>query len=116
MSELQGEKDHPGIGLGHGNDMFITQYIMVGSQAYMLHWKIEIKAENIYLGIMLRPIMLLIGNQPIRRGPFMSTVVIDIRVKLFYVSNLLHLGFQLYNSFASQHEASAGGLIPYPIQ
>ncbi len=32
------------------------------------------------------------------------------------ITDLLHLGLQLYNSFASQHEAAMGGLIPYPIQ
>ncbi len=32
------------------------------------------------------------------------------------IPDLLHLGFQLYNSFASRHEAATGGLIPYPIQ
>ncbi len=30
--------------------------------------------------------------------------------------DLLYLGLQLYNSFASWHEAATGGLIPYPIQ
>ncbi len=32
------------------------------------------------------------------------------------ITDLLHLGLQLYNSFASQHEDATGGLIPYPIQ
>ncbi len=32
------------------------------------------------------------------------------------ITNPLHLGMQLYNSFASWHKAAMGGLIPYPIQ
>ncbi len=32
------------------------------------------------------------------------------------VTDLLHLGLQLYNSSASWHKAATGGLIPYSIQ
>ena len=32
------------------------------------------------------------------------------------IADLLHLGLQVYNSFASRHEAATVGLIPYPIQ
>ena len=32
------------------------------------------------------------------------------------ITDLLHLGLQLYTSFASRREAATGGLIPYPIQ
>ena len=32
------------------------------------------------------------------------------------ITNLLHMGLQLYNSFASRHKAATGGLIPYQIQ
>ena len=67
--------------------------------------------------------MLLMGNQPTRWGPFMSRLLlcwIPSEVcgicLLKGITDLLHLGLQLYNSFASWHEAATGGLIPYPIQ
>ncbi len=61
--------------------------------------------------------MLLMGNQPTRRGAFTGRLLLyPILIEVCGVTDLLHLGLQLYTSFASRHETATGGLIPYPIQ
>ena len=61
--------------------------------------------------------MLLMGNQPTRWSLCTSRLLLyRIPSEVCGVPDLLHLGLQLYNSFASRHEAATGWLIPYPIQ
>ena len=63
--------------------------------------------------------MLLMGNQPTRQSPFMYRIICEaanLIVNKGCRADLLHLGLQLYNSFASWHKAATDGLIPYPIQ
>ena len=61
--------------------------------------------------------MLLMGNQPTHQGPFIIRLLLyRIPSEVYGITDLLHLGLQLYNSFASRNEAATGGLIPYLIQ
>ena len=81
-----------------------------------------INLRNYFLNSCQRPLLDWIGNLPTRCSYMpQSEAVVQLQIQVPQISypllkgitDLLHLALQLYNSFASRHEAATGGLIPY---